>query len=143
MLSCYALKKKITHGQFTEVRTPKIVTKCVAEMALSEKQNEGLIFENRTGATVNDILPDDEANEAFDELDGNITGMDWEAETEIQDTEAHMPQLNNNQYAALTGREDNEVNDKKSTGVDNDRKITGVRHDEKITGVDSDNESAE
>ena len=39
--------------------------KCVAEMALAEKQNKGLIFENRTGATINDILPDDKTNEAF------------------------------------------------------------------------------
>ena len=93
-----------------------------------------MIFENRAGVKVKDILPDDEANKAFDKLDRNITGVDWEAETEIQDTEAHMPQLNNNQCAALTGREDNEGNDKKSTGVDNDGKITGV---------DSDNESAE
>ena len=49
--------------------------KRVAEMSLAEQQNEGLIFENRTGATVNDILPDDEANEAFDKIDGNITGL--------------------------------------------------------------------
>ena len=42
-------------------------------MAIAEKQNEVLIFENRTGAKVNDILPDDEAKEAFDELDRNIT----------------------------------------------------------------------
>ena len=58
-----------------------IVMKKVAETALSEKQNEGLIFENRTGATVNDILPDDKANEMFNELDKNIKGVDWEAET--------------------------------------------------------------
>ena len=82
--------------------------KRVAAMALSEKQNKGLIFENRTGATVNDILQDDEANKAFNELDGNITGVDWEAETEIQEPAAHMTQLNNNQYAELTGKEDNE-----------------------------------
>ena len=53
--------------------------KRVAAMDLSEKQNEGLIFENRTGATLNDILPDDKANEAFDKIDGNITGVEWEA----------------------------------------------------------------
>ena len=50
-------------------------------MALSEKQNEGLLFENRAGVTVNDILPDDDANEAFKEIDGNIEGVDWEVET--------------------------------------------------------------
>ena len=47
----------------------------VAAMALAEKQNKGLIFENCTGATVNDLLPDDKANKAFDELNGNITGV--------------------------------------------------------------------
>ena len=50
--------------------------KRVAAMALDEKQNEGLIFENHTGATVNDILPDDKANEAFDKINGNITGVE-------------------------------------------------------------------
>ena len=114
--------------------TPTIVMKCVAAMALAKKQNEGLIFENRTGATVNDILPDDEANEAFDKLDGNITGVQWEVETEIQEPATYIPQLNNNHYAALAGEEENEGNDNESTGVDNDGKITGV---------DSDNKSAE
>ena len=59
--------------------TPKIAMKRVAEMALSKRQNEGLIFENRTGATVNDILPDDEANKAFKKIVINLTGVDWEA----------------------------------------------------------------
>ena len=40
-----------------------------------------MIFEKRNGATVHDILPDDEANKTFDKLNGNITGVDWEAET--------------------------------------------------------------
>ena len=75
------LWKKNARGQFTEVSTPTIVMKCVVTMALAKKQNKGFILENRTGATVNDILPDDEANEAFDELDGNITRVEWEAET--------------------------------------------------------------
>ena len=44
---------------------------------------------------------------------------------------------------ALSGREDNEGNGTKSTGVENDGEITGFRHDDKITGVDSDNESTE
>ena len=64
-----------------------------------------MIFENRTGATVNGILPDDEANKAFNEIDGNIAGVDWEAE--IKEPAAHMTQLNNNQYAAMAGDEDN------------------------------------
>ena len=50
--------------------------KRVVAMALSKKQNKGLVFENRTGATVNYLLPDDKANEAFDKLDGNITGLE-------------------------------------------------------------------
>ena len=60
-------------------------------MALAEKQNEGLIFENRTRATVNDILPGDEANEAFDEIDGNITGVEWYAEAETQEPATYTP----------------------------------------------------
>ena len=51
-----------------------------------------------------------------------------------------MPQLNNNQYAALAGEEENEENDTKSTGVENNGKITGVRHDNKTSGVDNDND---
>ena len=65
--------------------------------------------------------------------------MDWEAE--IQEPEEHMPQLNNNQYAALAGNEDDKENGTKSTEVENKGKITGLRHNDKITGVDSDNES--
>ena len=33
--------KKITHGKFTEVPTPRIVIKLVAEMALAEKKTRG------------------------------------------------------------------------------------------------------
>ena len=100
--------------------------KRVAVMSLSEKQNEGLIFENRTSATVNDILPDDKANVAFNKLNGNITGVGWEAETEIQEPAVHIKQLNNKQYAELVGEEDDEDNDTKSTGVDNHSEITGL-----------------
>ena len=64
--------------------------KRVAAMALAEKQNEGLIFENRTGATVNNILPVDKTNEAFDKIDGNITGVEWEAETKIKKSTINM-----------------------------------------------------
>ena len=133
----------ITRGQFTEVPTPTIVMKRVAEMDLAENRMKAWFFENSTGATVNDLLPDDKSNEAFNELDGNITGVEYEAETEIQEPETYIPQINNNQYAALVGEEENEGNANKSTGVDNGGEITGVRHDEKITGVDSDNESSE
>ena len=66
-----------------------------------------MVFENSTGATVNDILIDDEANEAFDEIDGNITGVEWEVEAEIQELATHITQINNNQYVALTDEEDN------------------------------------
>ena len=48
--------------------------------------------------------------------------MDWEAE--IQEPEAHMPHLNNNQYATLAGDEDDEYNDTEITGVENYGKIT-------------------
>ena len=75
--------------------------KRVAEMTLAKKQNEGLIFENRTRATVNDILPDDELNEEFNKIDGNIAGVEWGSEAETQDPETHTPQTYNNQYAAL------------------------------------------
>ena len=130
--------KKITRGKFTELTIPKIVMEQVATTVLSGKQNKGLVFENRTGATVNIILPDDEANKAFNKIDGNIVGVDWE--DKIQYPTAHMPQLNNNQYAALVGNEDNEENDTKLTGVENDGEITGVYYDNEITGLGSNNE---
>ena len=109
----------------------------------SQKTEQRPDFENRTGVTVNDILPDDKANEAFDEIDGNITGVEGEAEAEIQEPATHIPQINKNQYALLADEEENEDNDNKSTGVDNDGEITGVRQHEKITGLDSNNKSAE
>ena len=117
--------------------------KYLAAMALAKKQNEGLIFENRTRSTVNDILPDDEANEAFEKIDGNIKDVEWEAEAGIKEPATHTPQINNNQYAELEDEKENEDDDNESTGVQNDGKFTGVRHDDEITGVDSDNESAE
>ena len=54
-----------------------------------------------------------------------------------------MPKLNNNQYAALSGEENDEGDDTKSKGVDNNGEIIGAQHDKKITGVDSDNEITE
>ena len=48
----------------------------MATMALAEEQNEGLIFKDRTGATLNDIMPDDKANKAFNEIDRNITRVE-------------------------------------------------------------------
>ena len=105
-------------------------------MALAKKQNKGLIFENRTGAIVNNILPDDETNEASNKIDGDISGVDWEAEK--QEPVVHMSHLKNNHYAALAGSEDDEENgddqenDTKSIGAENDGKNTGVRHDNKI-----------
>ena len=117
--------------------------KRVAAMSLAEKQNEGLIFENRTGAMVNDILPDDEANEEFKKIDRNITGVEWETEAETQEPATYAPQTSNNQYAALADEEENEDNNNESTGMDNDGEITGVRHDNKTIEKDSDNESTE
>ena len=115
-------------------------------MALYKKQNEGLIFLNGTGATENNILLDDEVNKAFNNINENIAGVDWEAEhpeQEIQDLAAHIPHIDKNKYAELADdeendkNEDDEENDTKSTGVDNDGKSTGVRHNNESTGVDS------
>ena len=64
---------------FTDFPTPMIVMERVAAMALAEKQKKRLIFENCTGATVNDILPDDKANEVFNKIVKKITGLDLEA----------------------------------------------------------------
>ena len=47
-----------------------------------------------------------------------------------------MPKLNNNQYAALAGDEDD---NKSWDDQEKKREIIGVQHDDKITGVDSDN----
>ena len=99
---------KITCGKFTEVPTPTIVMKQVAEMDLAGKQNKRQVFENCTDDTVNNIMLGDEANKAFNEIDGNIAGVDWEAK--IKELSAHMPHLRNNQYAALVGNEENEKN---------------------------------
>ena len=56
--------KNITHGQFTEVTTPKNRNETSGSYGLGKK-TEGLIFENCVGVLVDSILPDDEANEAF------------------------------------------------------------------------------
>ena len=115
--------------------------KQVAAMALSKKHNQRLIFENRTGTTVNNILPDDEANEAFNKIDGNIAEVHWEAE--IQDQAAYFPELSSNQYAVLEDKEGDKEKYTKSIGVEKNGEITGLRHNNKITGVDSDNDSME
>ena len=52
-------------------------------------------------------------NEAFKNIDGNIAGVDWEVEPleqEIQDPAVYIPHLNNNEYAALAGDEDDDQN---------------------------------
>ena len=41
-------------------------------MALFEKQNKGIVFENRIGVAANDILTDDNTKEVFNEIDCNI-----------------------------------------------------------------------
>ena len=98
--------------------------KRVVEIALAQKLNKGLIFGNRTGSTVNDILPDDKENEVFDKIDGNITGVEWEAEAETREPATYITQTFNNQYAALADKEENEDNNNESTGVKNDGEIT-------------------
>ena len=74
-------------------------------------------------------------------IEGNITGVEWEAEAETREPATHTTQTFNNQYGALVDEEENEDNDNKSTGVDNDGEIKGVRHHNEIVGVDSNNES--
>ena len=54
-----------------------------------------------------------------------------------------MLQLNNNKYAALEVKDNDEDNETISTGGERDNKFTRVQHDDKTTGVDSDNESTE
>ena len=71
---------------------------------MAEKHTKGLIFENRLGLAVNDILPEDDANKAFSEINVNIAGVEWEAEPpepELQESAFHVPHINNNKYVAL------------------------------------------
>ena len=82
-------------------------------MALAKKQTEGIIVDNRVGVAVNDILSDDDANEAFSKIDRNIAGVEWEAEPldpELPEVAVHIPHINNNQYAALADNEDDDEN---------------------------------
>ena len=139
---------KITHRQFPEVPTPAIVIKQVEAMALSEKLSEGLVFDHPAGIAVDNIIPNDDANKAFREIEGNISGMVWETEPiEVKPTEMETPEANthnnqympiadqystpaakNNQYAPLA--ENNENDEDKD-------EITGAG--EESTGVDIDN----
>ena len=68
--------KKITLGQFAEVSTQTILMKRLEAMAMAKTQPEGLFFDNCTGISVEDILPDDDANEAFSKIDRNIVGVE-------------------------------------------------------------------
>ena len=83
---------------------------------------------------MNGTLIEDKANEVFNKIKGNIAGVEWEVE--IQEPAVNMPKLNNNQYAALAGDEDD---NKSWDDQEKKREIIGVQHDDKITGVDSDN----
>ena len=74
-------------------------------MALAKKQSEELIFDNRLGIAVDDILSDDGANKAFRKIEGNVAGLEWEAE--ILESEVHILRIHNNQYAALAEDDDN------------------------------------
>ena len=100
-----------------------------------------MIFENCTGIAVDDISPDDDVNEAFRKMDGNIAELEWGTEpleakpTETEPIEAiihnnqYMPLPYNNQYVPLAENyEDNEDNNE-STGVE-----------EKNTGGDNNND---
>ena len=69
-------------------------------MSLAEKQTEGLIFDNCVGLAVDNILLDDDTNEAFRKINGNIAGVEWEADP--PEAKLHMPKIFNNQYAPLT-----------------------------------------
>ena len=71
--------KKLTQGYFTEVPTPTIAMKQLAKMALAEKQYEGIIFKNRLGIVVYDILIYFYSSKAFRYINGNITEVDLEA----------------------------------------------------------------
>ena len=39
-----------------------------------------MIFDNRAGIAVDDILSYDDANEVFHKIDGNIAGLEWGTE---------------------------------------------------------------
>ena len=65
-------------------------------------------------------------NEAFNKIDRDIEGVDWEVEPpeqEIQEPTVHILHILKNQYAALADYkynnedEDNQDNNTKSTGV--------------------------
>ena len=72
-----------------------------------------MIFGNCTGVAVDDISPDDDVNEAFRKMDGNIAEVEWGTEpleakpTETEPIESiihnnqYMPLPYNNQYVPL------------------------------------------
>ena len=71
--------------------------KQLAVIALDEKQTEVLVFDNGVGVAVNNILLDNNINEAFEKIDRNIEGVEWEAEpTDPENKEAalHTPHIN-------------------------------------------------
>ena len=67
---------RITSRQLIAVCTPTIVLNVVAAMDLSVKRNKGIIFEDRTGVTVNTIMQDEKSNELYYKIDRNIIGVD-------------------------------------------------------------------
>ena len=52
--------------------TPTIVIERVTVMALSDKYNKEIVFDNRVEVTFDDIMPDDDAKNAFSKMDGNV-----------------------------------------------------------------------
>ena len=51
---------------------------------LIQEKNKEVFFENHS-VMVNNILPDDDANEAFNKIDRNIAVVDWEVESPEQE----------------------------------------------------------
>ena len=52
--------------------TPTIVIERVTVMALSDKYNKEIVFDNRVEVTFDDKMPDDDAKNAFSKMDGNV-----------------------------------------------------------------------
>jgi hypothetical protein len=63
--------RQITRGHFYEVPTPGVVIRRVLAMAIAEKQHDGLLFEDRNGATVDDVVnAADDNDNAVDDVAG-------------------------------------------------------------------------
>ena len=110
---------------------------------MAKTQPEGLFFDNCTGISVEDILPDDDANEAFSKIDRNIVGVECQTDT-LEDkptyTEPTEAIIHNNQYMQLS-----ENNQCAPLAEDDEDKRTTKKSQEwkkKRTGVDIDDYNA-